>query len=237
MTRIPIDPRQVHPKEIYEFEWMMNFVVVGQLTFSYRTFQLIEVIKNLDKLKTFIEIGNTISIEQRVEYLKDNDFLFQRILDDIKIAMVFENYFKSKLLLNDYIIHVINPTNDKLKKLKNLQFKRPIEKSELLKIVGDVNEIKNNITENTINYSTILNSPKYYKLFLIEREIIDFLIQLNKERNRLHLLYSEPIIISRKEYNYFIKLSEIVKYDITILQRTLIDKMDPESKSKIPIKF
>jgi len=52
-----------------------------------------------------------------------------------------------------------------------------------------------------------------------------------------NLLYSTAIIISRKEINSFTELIDLVKYDITLLQRTLIDKLDPECKTKIPIKF
>jgi len=237
MTRNVIRPRDIRPKEVYEISWMRDFIVLGQLTYAFRTFQLVDITKNIEKLKIFITSKDYLDTKKRFKYLKDNDFLFYRLFDSIKLGIVFENYFKSKLLINGYIIHKIKPENDKLKKLIKQQYKRPIDKNELIKIVGDASDIKNFITDNTLNYSTILNSNKYCKVFMIKQEIIDFLSQLNTERNKLHLFYSETITFSQNEVDRFVDLMDLIKYDITYLQRVLLEKFDSESKSRIPIKF
>lgn len=238
MKRIVENPRGINPKDAYELEDVKNYLAVGQITYAYRTFELVRITKNINELKVFIESLDYLDKEKRFQYLKDNDFLFYRVFDVIKIGIVFENFFKAKLLLNDYLIHKINHKEKKgLKEIAKEQNARPIDKKEIREIIGNHERISDYLSDNTISYSTILNKKNYYRIFMVDNAVVDFLKGLNKERNKLHLLYSETIVLSKKEVELFEKIIDLVKYDISYLQRTLLEKLDPDSKSKIPLKF
>ncbi|MBS1599982.1 MAG: hypothetical protein JST75_17275 [Bacteroidetes bacterium] len=211
-----------------------KLIAANLLTFGARHFKSSSIIARLG------EIENYYKCKDKSIYgfgQKFNDVLFNSSIDDIRISICYENYFKAKLLLNGFIIHKIN--HNKLKILSNEQKLRPIDVKEIvaqLTYPHNFDVLKQVLTESTLDYSTLLSQQAYFRHFYIDDDVIKFLDKLRKKRNRLHLLISERFEISFKRIEDYKKLNNIVDFDIAFLQNTMINELDPNSKSKLSFK-
>lgn len=89
-------------------------------------------LKNLDELKELIvKDGETSGEmnEEKIEKLKK--FIFDGLIDSIRISICFENSIKAILLSNGYIVHIIDRNKDKA--FHNSQKEAPIKINDYLK--------------------------------------------------------------------------------------------------------
>ncbi len=211
-----------------------KLIAVNLMTFGARHFKTSTIILKL------LEIENYYKSEEKTisEFVqKFSEVLFDSSIDDIRIGICFENYFKAKLLLNGFLVHKINP--DKLKPLANEQKIRPIEVKEIitqLNYPDNFNLLKQVLKETTLDYSTFLSKKEYLKYFNIDNDIITFLDKLRIKRNKLHLLIYERFDISLNLIEKYKRLNNIVDADIAFLQNTIINELDPNSRSKLVFK-
>jgi hypothetical protein len=211
-----------------------KLIAANLLTFGARHFKTSSIISRLIEIENYYKSADK-SISEFGQ--KFNDVLFNSSLDDIRIGICFENYFKAKLLLNGFIIHKINHNKNKI--LANQQKQRPIEVNEIvakLTYPNNFDLLKQVLTESTLDFSILLSQQEYFKYFNIDDDIIKFLDKLRKKRNRLHLLISERFDISLNYIDNYKKLNNIVDADIAFLQNTIINELDPNSRSKLLFK-
>ena len=213
-----------------------KLIACSLLTFGARQFKTATIIKRLDEIDNLYKNHDNNYVLNNFPNLFP-DVLFENLLDTIRINICFENYFKAKLLFNGFAIHNINKDENKM--LFQKQKKNPVEISELIpkKSPMFLPQLKKCLQESTINYSTILGCSAYHKYFNIQNDSLDFLIVLNKQRNRLHLHLGELTTLSRKIIGHYKMLRSIVDMDIAILQNTLLNELDPQSKSKLPVRL
>jgi hypothetical protein len=167
---------------------------------------------------------------------KLDDVLLDSLVDNIRISVCFENYFKAKLLLNDIVIHSIDHGRDK--KLAKEQRARPIEVKEIIskRTVAEMSILNNLLKDLTISYSTIPDVPGYVKLLNMPSDTLEFLGQKNVQRNKLHLHIGEVFMFGDKIIQQYQELMTIVDRDIALLQNMLIDELDPGSPSRLLVR-
>jgi hypothetical protein len=211
-----------------------KFIAASLLTFGHRLLNTATIVKKLDEISTFYEESKNHLVEFPNKF---PDVLFDSLIDTIRISICFENYFKAKLLLNEFVIHNID--KNKNAELFKKQKAEPIAVNEISvdKTLFGVSILKSVLNETTINYSIILDNPSYYRHLSVEPATLNLLTDLNKKRNRLHLLTSEKLSLSKNILSQYKELKRIADLDIAILQNTLLDELDPDSKSKIQLYY
>jgi hypothetical protein len=227
-------PSEYHPFECYLEDGRRKLFACNLLTFGSSVFKRATVVKKLDLVIAMHQSGeakNANAVKARLE-----DVLLDSLVDNIRISVCFENYFKAKLLLNDIVIHSIDHVKDKI--LAKGQRARPIEVKEIIskRTVAEVPILNNLLRDQTINYSTILDMPGYVKLLNMPPDTLEFLRQKNMQRNKLHLHISEVFMFGDKIIQQYQELITIVDRDIALLQNTLIDELDPGSPSRLPVR-
>lgn len=184
-------------KEIYLNEEKRSQTVQSLISFGANLFKSAYIIDNIEFLEKILKINNNPVPSQRfMSELKP--FIWQRLVDDIKIVTCFENVMKSQLIFKNFIVHKIDGN------LKAEQNNSPIDKTKMFKQSG------NTLTKFTVNVSKILETKSYYDQLSISENIRNALIKMNKSRNQLHLLetYSSSFSIGEvevlKEMNLYI---------------------------------
>jgi hypothetical protein len=230
---------KVKPSDFPAFEWYLEegrrkIFASNLLTFGVSVFKRATVIKKLDLLTAMHQSGE--AKDQKIFKAKLEDVLLDSLIDNIRITICFENYFKAKLLLNDILIHCID--NQKNRSLSAEQKKRPIEVKEIIakRTVDEMSVLNDLLKNKTINYYTILKTPEYIRLLNVPPETIDFLREKNLQRNTLHLHFGEVFLIGDTIIQQYHELVTIVDRDISLLQNTLINELDPQSPSKLPVR-
>jgi len=229
-------PSKADIYECYLEETRRNFIAANLLTFGYQLFKTANIIKELDKVIEFYNENDHETILKTFPS-KFPALLFESLIDVIKISICFENYFKAKLLLNEFIIHDIdrNSNPNFFKK----QRKVPIDIKEIIsyRTAKELPTLRKVLKETTINYSIFLENKNYLRYLSMEQKSIDFLAEINKSRNRLHLYISPLTSLSKNILTSYEDLNTIVDKDIAFLQRVLVEKLDPESKTKLPLRL
>jgi len=160
------------------------------ILFGAETFKSAKVIKDINQLKNIYILLNNNEVANSNSAIYD--FIFEYLIDSIKIIIFFENYMKAKLILSDYCVHKIKKDIEEFKDLYKKQFKEPITLEEINSIEHfEIHESKNTIfhraiSDTTLGFNELINSKNYLSCFEFDIEIIDFLKELNLNRNRLH---------------------------------------------------
>ncbi len=156
------------------------------------------------------------------------------VLGTIKIMTATENYMKAVVLDNDFVIHKI--IKEKAENLFKLQKKEPVSieqifEAESLTLPLASNYIFETLSNQTINFSLILNSPKYSAMFNFNPDIIDFLNDLNNKRNSLHYLTVVSSKFSNGINEKYLNLKEILTDELITINEKLGKKMKLSDKS------
>ncbi len=224
-------PSDFHPFEGYQSEFVKDFFALSLVTFAYTNFKKARRIKNFEELKNFIQSGDYTNRKLHNEFFKTYPQLaFDSLLDYILISIAFENYFKAKLLLNNFVIHNVKKETNAV--LCKKQKRQPIEVSDL--IFKDKSTCKD-LKETTLNYSLLLNTDMYSKYYNISSKNLEYLKKLNKHRNSLHLHMSIKFDLSKAELNNLAELKRIVEIDFALLSRHLSEKLGGTNKTKLPL--
>ena len=168
-----------------------NWVTATLMSKSINMLFRAETIINSKKLLNVFECKvDIIQLHSKLEKI------FKKIknpfLDIVSISTALENYFKAKLLMNNFVIHEIIP-NEENKLLYKEQRKKPILISRLKLTEGLSNKRKNNycfslLHYKTLNFHTILNQSEYNKFYDLTQTDISTINRIKKFRNSLHFI-------------------------------------------------
>ena len=216
---------------------------INMLDFGYQHFDNSYINQNLGKLEEI-----SLQLEHGIEPKIDNCkfFIINNLIDNIRISICFENFFKAFLLSNLNVIHKLDKVIFPL--LSKQQYKRPVEINEILKShewtinktisdsTGRNSYQIQGIQQNTINYSTILNKPCYFNTLNINEDIRTILIGINDSRNKLHLQISQSILFTKESYENHVKLKEFLDKNINSTRTKMMDVLKiPKDKRKLTI--
>lgn len=167
--------------------------------------------------KTFNQMLNDLSNE---EFSHNYAWLAEALIDEIKVIICFENYAKSKLLEDGFVIHEISPKREhphykNLKALAEKQKHEPVLISELIALDGIVEDedaklTMKSLSKNTIPFGRILRETKYLDVPAFPDHILKILKKMNEDRNRLHFLTMESGYYHRSILDKWILLSSFV---------------------------
>lgn len=182
------------------------------------------------RAKTIRDIGTLKKIQKdldnKIIHPKDtniDEFIFEYLVDCIRIMIFFENYMKAELIIRDYCVHVIDHNYTNFKKLSIEQRIRPIKLREIHDIekfdvdIANMTIYHKAIKDKTIQINELLGHENYKSIFGFEPRMIGLIRDINSYRNRLHFRDTSEFQLS----NTFISNLEILNQfvDKTINER------------------
>ncbi len=206
------------------------------LTFGYKNFARATHVKKITELEALVnhpDFNNHQFVIKSVQ-----GFVFDNLLDTIKISICFENYMKAKLILNKFVIHTI-AGDEKYRTLKKEQGKRPIELEEVKNIEswrqveGQKRYCLPGLTEKTIQFNVMLNKEKYQKIIGLLPQIKEIVSKLNNQRNSLHFLIGESGDYGKGRVHELKRIIDFVETELFILQNQLIDDLNLPEERKL----
>lgn len=160
------------------------------LVFGAEVFYSAQIIEKLDIFESITHKLNKGEVP--IDSNELNNFIFSYLTDSISILIFFENFMKAELLIKGYCVHRIKKDLPKFKDLAKRQFKEPI-------LMQDINAIEpfeiniqekamfhRAIKESTIGMKELMSSAKYLDNYQLSEEIINFIRELTRYRNKLH---------------------------------------------------
>jgi hypothetical protein len=183
---------------------------------GYKILNGATIVKNFESYKS-IEFKDF----KKTDLKKLEPFIYDNLMDKIRIITCFENFMKGILLLNNYIVHKLT---DKNKILKKVQKKRPININEIftLNSFSDFDKDKRNFWETnkqTINFSCMI-IPEYQKIINLPKEILEIIVEINEERNNLHFINIEEIKFGKSTIE---KYSKIIEFSNNTIKKSIMD--------------
>jgi hypothetical protein len=169
---------------------------------------------------------------------KYRDFTEEELLDDIKICLCFELYFKATLLTEGYLIHKISSAKfSHLKDLKEKQGKSPVKIHDFLEkqdFYYDESKKQHtlSLTEKTLEFSKLQNGS-YQKVICLPIEIHSIIESINSRRNSLHCVDSIVAVFSENRLNELKSLCSFVNDTIIEKHNILVGKLGRQNKSAI----
>jgi len=164
-----------------------------------------KILSEIDQLDYLLRTHGSKNISENDVKNIVMPYVFEALIDSIRIGVFFENYIKAKLLLNHCIVHNIDQSIlVDVKLLLKDQKKRPLTIDEVHKTSNfefdEVNKVITNkiLKPTTLSYSLILNKPAYRKIHEMEEVLVTILNEFNQYRNRLHLHHELSYVLSSK---------------------------------------
>jgi hypothetical protein len=138
---------------------------------------------------------------------------FDKIIDYTRIVLCFENYYKTMLLVDGYIVHVIKKTQS-FKHLSEKQKNTPVTLQELKEIEQfSYDRQSDTFTHPGISIRTLqisqLVSKEYQQMIQTPSHILDSIKSVIRYRNNIHFLLNEE---GKLDFAYFRTLANLTKY-------------------------
>jgi len=185
---------------MYSTSEEMQKTAASLVVFGAEVFKRAKTIQHLELLK---QLSNDLD-EKRTSpnnpFLME--FIFEYLVDSVRIIIFFENYMKAELIANEICVFQINKSTQGFEDLAKEQKRRPITMREVHSISPfETNEKDKTvyhraIKETTLGFSNLVGS-KYRVFYRFDKEMLDFVTELNKKRNHLHLYDSIDFSLSR----------------------------------------
>lgn len=152
---------------------------------------LIQEIKGLKEEKKAMDQNLQLGLNSRLQR-----FIFEYLVDTVRIMIFYENYMKAELIKADFCVHKIDRNNPAFKSLANQQTKRPVLLKEISAIIpfevihlnGENTITHPAILPSTIDLNVLLMKEKYSKWFRLDKDLINWLKKIRDERNKIHLI-------------------------------------------------
>jgi len=195
-------------EEIYFNEGKRHQTVQSLISFGANLFKSAYIIENIAALEKVLTLNKNKPSPPQQLVSELEPFIWQRLIDDIKIITCFENVMKSQLIFKNFIVHKIEGN------LKAEQENSPIAKSKIpdFKING------NTLTKFTLKVSKILEKKSYYDQLSISKNTRNALIKMNKGRNQLHLLETYSSSFNLDEVEDLKEMNSYIDYLINKLK-------------------
>ena len=198
-----------------------NIIANSLIVFGAEVLKRSQVIKEIDVLRKINVDLNNKRFSHQNSIIKE--FMFEYLIDCIRISIFFENYMKAELIIRGFCVHRIKREIEEFRALAEDQYKRPIE----LKEINDIEPFEINteqqtifhkaIKKTTIGIKDLIGSEEYLKNYQFEDKIIEYIKELNINRNNLHFHDSIEFQISDSFIDKIERLNEFV--DKTIKER------------------
>jgi len=201
------------------------------------------------RVGNFIELSSALQNINANFFTDDHDrlnkFTQEHLIDDVKLVICLENYMKSVLLKESYLIHLIKPSKShrqfvNLKSLQDKQKTTPISLVEFLSldsIIYDSQRRMNifpSLSSKTLAFGKILNQPDYKAVLKLPVPILKIATEASERRNNLHYLLGEGAA-------YSAQLIEDIKQTAQFVDKNIINPFniwcEGEHKPKIKIKY
>lgn len=188
--------------KIYYRGTNINAICVNLLHFAFGQFNRATHIKKLDGLKSiFIEDDKIVDSLSDEKKDKMTEFIFDGLIDSIRIIICYENFMKSILLSKKFLVHEIDKKVDD--KYHNIQKREPVNLDEYLEKHPWIKDnslgyhVLPGITKRTIKFSSLLKK-KYSDVMLIPDSIIEIVKNHYSKRNEIHFYMEERFNYSMK---------------------------------------
>jgi len=179
------DPDQIDWITAYQDKGHLNYLAASLVVFGIERFKGAKIIEGLPHLEaTFRHFkAGIITLQTAGEAVAP--FMWDWLIDEIRICLFFENFMKGELLSRGYVIHQFkdcsNEKNSRIGQLIKWQQKQPISSSELLAQEVQANELH----RKTITMELMLR-PSYQELIRIPSDVLVIVKRMNENRNKLH---------------------------------------------------
>ncbi len=204
-------------------------VARGCLHLSIRAIDRPLVIQNIDKLLKLskrceeINFSDNPKLQQEFRKLRlQMRSLMDHYTDNLLIVAAYENYLKAKLLIEGYLIHLINYNQEEYKSMSRRQKEHPVKISDIDEIT-DINSHKcqdglvyKSLIDKTITISMLLNR-NYVKATGLPDSIVDILKSSVTERNKLHYLVFELYPVGSNTFQNYKFLSQYCRKEVSFL--------------------
>jgi hypothetical protein len=179
--------------------------IANQLGIELIDFGILQY-KRISFIKDFQEFDN--SLQNKVF---DNSFIEKfvsdKLVDSIRLTTCFENFLKTLLLVNGYVIHSFKEVD-----LKKIQKKRPVN-------------IKDFLSQKELSYDTVgmytLLSNSYKEVYKIDEKIFSISKPFFDYRNNVHLLFTEEAIFSKNFVDDVKYLNQFINNHMIRIQNKL----------------
>ena len=166
----------------YEAEY--RYVSFALLRRGYEVLRKAPGLRNLRAIQEALQSNSEPSARQWHEIFLSID----ATIDAFCVCTAMECVIKAFLIDGKFVVHLIAPSEDqKLKKLKKEQKKRPVTQIELLSAGGfpptETARIIGLLEVPTISLSTMLESPSYYEVAGLSEDLADILRKISVRRN------------------------------------------------------
>lgn len=189
------------------------------IVFGAEKFKRAKIISGLNTLKECNK-----ALQQNLSYDKigfAREFVFDYLIDCIRILIFFEGYMKAELIAQNFCVHNISHDGPltHLKPLANQQKKRPVTLDEIQAIepfiIDTTQEVITHagLKETTLGINILLGS-KYRSHYQFDDSITESIVYFNNIRNKLHFNHSADFQLSTHLIERIEQLNEFV--DTTI---------------------
>ncbi len=145
-------------------------------------------------------------LQQNLPYNQNalaQEFIFDYLIDCVRILIFFEGYMKAELILKNFCVHNINKEGayQHLTTLANQQKKRPIDLGEIQLVEPFIVDTQANtiehggIKETTLSINILLG-PKYRLHYQLDDILIEDIKYFNNLRNKLHFNHTAEFQLS-----------------------------------------
>ncbi len=176
------EKKYLEDTKVYLNEEQRSKVVWELLSYSHMIYKRVYVFQNLEAF------ANSFKDEPSKEYWEVMHY--EKLIDQIKICIAFENFNKAILLSKGYLVHSIDKKKNRI--LAERQKNQPISIAEFT----EFNQFKQDrphdewYLEGLENFKTISFSQtlkeEYQSVVNLNADFLNYLKNINKMRNRLH---------------------------------------------------
>jgi len=169
----------------YQDNAYLNYLAGSLFAFGMERFKGAKIIEGLPHLEATFRHFKEGIIPLPTAGKAVAPFIWDWLIDEIRICLFFENFMKGELLFQGYVIHQFkDSTNDKSCRIGQLikrQQKQPIPTSALLDQKVQTGELH----RKTINMELMLR-PSYQELIRLPNDVLLIVRRINENRNKLH---------------------------------------------------
>lgn len=194
------------------------------IVFGAEVFMKAKLIHDINILKTILKELDK-NRRKSLPPTDINEFIFEYLIDCVRILIFFENYMKAKLIVQDFCIHTINKDYNDFKDLAKKQYKEPIALKEISALetfevhIDKRMIIPNAIKETTLGIKVLLGSAEYLKHYDFDKHIIEYIKEIILIRNKLHLHTTMEFKLSELFISKIERLIEFVNTTLRSIRR------------------
>lgn len=176
----------------------------------FKSALIIKEIETIQKINADLDSGALKVADSGIER-----FVFEHLVDSIRVLVFFENYMKAELIVNDFCVHIIDTGIKEFNELASFQKERPIKLREIQNIEPfEINKNNQTIYHRAIKRTTlpfsIITRKDYTPFYKFDNSVLEFIKELALYRNKLHLNHTLNFSLSQERIEKFKALDKFV---------------------------